>query len=216
MAQVRPIRGPNGEWGAHGVLELDHAAEDVYAFMREVEDQPRWNAGVKLSEVVRRVSAHTTHVKQVLAWSFLALRGDMALQLAMTEEPAARTIRTELLHGGSMVRRFSSCVGVHATGRARCRLEMQMLMQPGVAVPWGVRHMVGGQVRRQLHGVLDKVKSTLDTEPPEAAAHRRAGQRRQAQQQKQQQLGWLFGGGDAHAVLQQLLGRHPLDIAVWG
>lgn len=48
---------------------------------------------------------------------------------------------------GSMMRHFSSSVGVQRLGPNQCRLEMSLLMQPSIYIPFGVRHMVGGQVR---------------------------------------------------------------------
>lgn len=83
---------------------------------------------------------------QVLNWSFLALRGDFNMNLAMHEEPQQLRIRTELLQG-SMMRRFSSSVGVTRTGPGACRLTMDLYMQPAVPVPFGIRAMVGHQVR---------------------------------------------------------------------
>jgi hypothetical protein len=44
---------------------------------------------------------------QVLSWNFLALRGDMHLQLAQLEDPKALTIKTELTKG-TMMRNFRS------------------------------------------------------------------------------------------------------------
>jgi hypothetical protein len=81
----------------------------------------------------------------VLNWSFLALRGDFNMNLAMHEEPQQLRIRTELLQG-SMMRRFSSSVGVTRIGPGACRLTMDLYMQPTVPVPFGIRHMVGHQV----------------------------------------------------------------------
>jgi hypothetical protein len=46
-----------------------------------------------------------------------------------------------------MMRHFSSRVGVQRLGPNQCRLEMSLLMQPSIYVPFGVRHMVSGQVR---------------------------------------------------------------------
>jgi hypothetical protein len=46
-----------------------------------------------------------------------------------------------------MMRHFSSSVGVQRLGPNQCRLEMSLLMQPSIYVPFGVRHMVSGQVR---------------------------------------------------------------------
>jgi hypothetical protein len=46
-----------------------------------------------------------------------------------------------------MMRHFSSSVGVQRLGPNQCRLEMSLLMQPSIYIPFGVRHMVGGQVR---------------------------------------------------------------------
>lgn len=45
------------------------------------------------------------------------------------------------------MRHFSSRVGVQRLGPNQCRLEMSLLMQPSIYIPFGVRHMVGGQVR---------------------------------------------------------------------
>jgi hypothetical protein len=45
-----------------------------------------------------------------------------------------------------MMRHFSSRVGVQRLGPNHCRLEMSLLMQPSIYVPFGVRHMVSGQV----------------------------------------------------------------------
>lgn len=164
MLQISPLRGAHGEYGAHGVVDIEQDASRVYDFMRQIEEQPKWNAGVKMSQVIGRVNQTTTHVKQVLRWSFLALRGDFNVNLTMTEEPRKMQITTEMMQG-SMMRRFSSRVGVQRLGPNQCRLEMSLLMQPNVYIPFGVRHMVGCQVRKQLHGVLVKVKDTLDNEP---------------------------------------------------
>lgn len=46
-----------------------------------------------------------------------------------------------------MMRHFSSMVGVQRLGPNQCRLEMSLMMQPSIYVPFGVRHMVSGQVR---------------------------------------------------------------------
>jgi hypothetical protein len=72
------------------------------------------------------------------------------MNLAMHEEPQQLRIRTELLQG-SMMRRFSSSVGVTRTGPGACRLTMDLYMQPNVPVPFGIRHMVGHQVRLMLN-----------------------------------------------------------------
>lgn len=61
---MRGARGPCGEYGAIGVVELKQDAKQVFEFMRRVEEQPSWNPGVKLSQIVNRV-ANTIHVKQV-------------------------------------------------------------------------------------------------------------------------------------------------------
>eukprot|EP00775_Hariotina_reticulata_P006206 gene6206-6442_t len=143
LVHVKGVRGPAGEFGAHGVVEIRQNANRVYDFMKRIEDQPQWNPGVKLSQIIKRV-ANTTHVKQVMNWSFLALRGDFSMNLAMHEEPGKMRIRTEMLHG-SMMRHFSSSVGVQQLGPNSCRLEMQMYMQPSICVPFGIRHIVGGQ-----------------------------------------------------------------------
>lgn len=69
QTQVRPLRGPSGEYGAHGVVDIEQDASRVYDFMRQIEEQPKWNAGVKLSQVIGRVNQTTTHVKQVSFYS---------------------------------------------------------------------------------------------------------------------------------------------------
>lgn len=164
MLQVWPLRGPSGEFGAHGVIELEQDADRVYEFMRQIEEQPKWNAGVKQSQVLAKVSPTTSHVKQVVRWSFLALHGDFSLNLSVIEDGPSKTITTQLMQGSGM-RHFSSWVGVQPLGPRGCRLEMSLLMAPAIYVPGPVRHMVGGQVRKQLHGVLSKVKERLDSEP---------------------------------------------------
>jgi hypothetical protein len=42
-----------------------------------------------------------------------------------------------------------------------CELEMEMFMAPAIYVPFGIRQMVGGQVRRQLRGVLSNLQQRL-------------------------------------------------------
>jgi len=49
---------------AHQALMLISCSCRVYDFMKRIEDQPQWNTGVKLSQIIKRV-ANTTHVKQV-------------------------------------------------------------------------------------------------------------------------------------------------------
>eukprot|EP00879_Flechtneria_rotunda_P017360 GHRR01018186.1.p1 GENE.GHRR01018186.1~~GHRR01018186.1.p1 ORF type:complete len:102 (-),score=8.82 GHRR01018186.1:169-474(-) len=63
--QVVGLKGKYGEFGAHGVLELQQDASSVYDFMRRIEDQPKWNPGVKLSQIIDRVATNVFHVKQV-------------------------------------------------------------------------------------------------------------------------------------------------------
>jgi redox-sensitive bicupin YhaK (pirin superfamily) len=46
-------------------VDIEQDASRVYDFMRQIEEQPKWNAGVKLSQVIGRVNQTTTHVKQV-------------------------------------------------------------------------------------------------------------------------------------------------------
>jgi hypothetical protein len=64
---------------------------------------------------------------QVLRWSFLALRGDFNVNLAMIEEPQKMQIRTEMLQ-----------VGTHHT-------VWLALRQPGKA------HQHGTQTQQQFH-----------------------------------------------------------------
>lgn len=64
--QVKGQRGPAGEFGAVGEVQLNRDARTVYEFMRRIEEQPKWHPGVKICEIVNRV-ADTIHVKQVRA-----------------------------------------------------------------------------------------------------------------------------------------------------
>ncbi|KAF8070913.1 hypothetical protein HT031_000994 [Scenedesmus sp. PABB004] len=200
VVEVRGARGPAGEYGAVGAVELEQDAQRVYNFMRRVEDQPLWNAGVKVSKIVGRLTANTLQVNQVLAWNFLALRGDFNLALSMQEDPGRMSIDTQLLDGG-MMRSFTSSVGVRRLGRGRCRLEMSLYMKPSLFVPPGIRHMVGGQVRRQLAGVLAKIKDTVEGE--HVPSNRRSFE-----------LGFVRAC-DA-AAIASALESHPLDISVVG
>jgi hypothetical protein len=197
--QVKGVRGPSGEFGALGVVELQQDARYVFEFMRRIEEQPKWHEGVKMCEIISKV-ANTTHVKQVLQWSFLALRGDFNMNLAMHEEPSKLQIRTEMLKG-SMMRRFSSNVGVQPVGNGKCKLEMSLYMQPMIFVPFGIRHMVGSQVRRQLHSVLEKIKETVEKQPPRRSL--------------QLSLPQLPYSCDING-LKDAIRSHPLDISVWG
>lgn len=38
--QVRQLRGPSGEYGAHGVVDIEQDASRVYDFMRQVCGEP--------------------------------------------------------------------------------------------------------------------------------------------------------------------------------
>lgn len=185
MVDIKGLRGPSGEFGALGVVELSGNAADVWAFVADVEQQPDWNRGVKCSKIVGR-RGNCKSVEQVLAWNFLALRGDMHLKLTQQEDPRALTINTELT-SGTMMRRFRSRVGVRPKAPGVCELEMEMFMQPNIYVPFGIRHMVGGQVRRQLKGVLSSLRTKFEE---------REQQRCTQQQQQQQQLSKLAGGWD--------------------
>ncbi|KAI8470768.1 MAG: hypothetical protein J3K34DRAFT_249615 [Monoraphidium minutum] len=93
----------------------------------------------------------------------------MHLQLAQQEDPRALTITTELTRG-TMMRKFRSRVGVREKAPGVCELEMEMFMQPAIFVPFGIRHMVGGQVRRQLRGVLSSLHQRFDQAPAAKAA----------------------------------------------
>lgn len=75
------------------------------------------------------------------------------MNLAMHEEPSKMQIHTEMLKG-SMMRRFSSNVGVEPVGSGKCRLEMSLFMQPMIFVPFGIRGMVGSQVGAELGASL--------------------------------------------------------------
>lgn len=63
---VKGARGPHGEFGASGFVDVDQNARDVYQFMSRIEDQPSWYQGVKACEVLD-VSGTTKRVKQVPA-----------------------------------------------------------------------------------------------------------------------------------------------------
>eukprot|EP00879_Flechtneria_rotunda_P007270 GHRR01007627.1.p1 GENE.GHRR01007627.1~~GHRR01007627.1.p1 ORF type:complete len:145 (+),score=28.97 GHRR01007627.1:687-1121(+) len=132
---------------------------------------------------------------QVLHWNFLAVGGDFNMNLAIHEEPDKMQIRTEMLQG-SMMRRFSSSVGIQSLGPQSCKLEMSMFMQPSIYVPFGIRHMVGSQVRRQLHTVLLKIKDAVESEPP-----------------RRQSLSERCNISGIQKALS--LKSHPLDVSVW-
>lgn len=173
------MRGPRGEFGALGVVDVERDADAVFRFMAAIEEQPRWHDGVKRSRVVAREGHSTLHVQQTLVWKVFALNGAFDLLNRVVEDKAGLRITTEMVRGGAMMRRFSSDVVVQRTGPRCCRLQMAMYMQPNLPVPLGCGALVGGQVRRQLHGVLTKARNTLHEEE---------------HQQKQKQQGGLFGG----------------------
>eukprot|EP00877_Chromochloris_zofingiensis_P008664 jgi/Chrzof1/4050/Cz13g18150.t1 len=158
---VKGARGPHGEFGASGFVDVDQNARDVYQFMSRIEDQPSWYQGVKACEVLD-VSGTTKRVKQVLQWNFLAIHGNFQMQLLQNEDPNSMNIKTEMVEG-SMIKRFHSHVVVKPAGPNRCQLEMSMFMQPNIFVPFGIRHLVGGQVRRQLRGVLTSIKEKIES-----------------------------------------------------
>ncbi|KIZ02432.1 hypothetical protein MNEG_5524 [Monoraphidium neglectum] len=170
---IKGLRGPSGEFGALGVVEVNSSAVDVFRFVADVEQQPTWHHGVKHSKVIGR-NGNQKDVHQVLSWNFLALRGDMHLQLAQLEDPKALTIKTELTKG-TMMRNFRSRVGVRQKAPGKCELEMEMFVQPNIFVPFGIRGMVGGQVRRQLRGVLSALQEKCE---------------RRSEEQQQQQPPW--------------------------
>ncbi|GBF92442.1 hypothetical protein Rsub_04546 [Raphidocelis subcapitata] len=185
MVQVVGKRGACGEFGALGVVELRGVgAHDVWSFVADVEQQPTWNNGVKHSRVVER-RGNCKSVHQVLSWNFLALRGDMHLKLDQMEDPAALTINTELT-SGTMMRAFRSRVGVRETAPGVCELEMEMFMQPAIFVPFGIRHMVGGQVRRQLRGVLSNLQTRFEARAAARAARGGGGARAGGEEETRQ------------------------------
>jgi hypothetical protein len=59
---------------------------------------------------------------------------------------------------------------VRETAPGVCELEMEMFMAPAIYVPFGIRQMVGGQVRRQLRGVLSSLQQRLNERAAVAAA----------------------------------------------
>lgn len=66
---------------------------------------------------------------------------------------------------GGFMKRFSSRMTVSELSPSSASLEMQMFMLPSIYVPFPVRPLVGGQVRRQLGGLLQSVK--LHVESPD-------------------------------------------------
>jgi len=94
-------------------------------------------------------------------------------------------------------------VGVRDKGEGVCELEMEMFMQPSIYVPFGIRSMVGGQVRRQLRGVLSNLQQRFEERAAKARERQDEGRRvgfgppqwlqvhqRHWQQQLQQQPPW--------------------------
>ena len=87
---------------------------------------------------------------------------------------------------------------------------MEMFVAPSIHVPFGIRPMVGGQVRRQLRGVLASLQERL------GERQRRADDEAAA---RREQWGQLWGGGGAQwrgpgAWLQERLSQPPWWMAV--
>ncbi|KAI8468723.1 MAG: hypothetical protein J3K34DRAFT_470605 [Monoraphidium minutum] len=111
MVEIKGLRGPAGEFGALGVIDVPGGAREVYEFVADVEQQPAWNGAVKASKILERrgggrQSIHQS-IHQVLQWNFLALRGDMHMYLEQEEDAKALEITTQL-NRGTMMRRFRS------------------------------------------------------------------------------------------------------------
>lgn len=64
---------------------------------------------------------------------------------------------------GGFMKRFSSRMTVQELGPDSALLEMQLFMLPSIYVPFGIRSLVGGQVRRQLGGLLNSVKQHVES-----------------------------------------------------
>jgi hypothetical protein len=64
---------------------------------------------------------------------------------------------------GGFMKRFSSRMTVSELTANSSSLEMQLFMLPSIYVPFGVRSLVGGQVRRQLGGLLQSVKTHVES-----------------------------------------------------
>jgi hypothetical protein len=185
----------------------------------DVESQPQWNRGVKASRVVER-SGNRKAVHQTVQWGFLALRGDMHLILEQTEDRGRLTIDTRL-SSGTMMRNFRSRVGVRDKAPGVCELEMEMFVAPSIYVPFGIRHMVGGQVRRQLRGVLSSLRERFEERVTDSGSDSGSSGKRGArlqQQQKQQHgaggggafgSGAFGGGGGGQQWLDQLQAQAP-------
>lgn len=168
---VKGARGQAGEFGAQGRVLVRGDARDIYRFISRVEEQPKWNAGVKQSSVVA-VDGPVSHVHQRLKWNFLAIGGEFSMNLTMTEDPQRLSIDTQMLQG-SLMRNFHSQVGVKpldGSPGSYCQVDMRLFMQPKVFVPSPIRPMVGRQVQRQLKGVLQGLKEHVEREGPGAPA----------------------------------------------
>jgi len=98
--RVSPARGPRGEFGARGAVDVRAPAEAVWRLMTAVEALPSWSPGVKATRVLSRESPRVVFLRQTARWQFLALRGDFSVDLRMEQDEAARTITTRLLRAG--------------------------------------------------------------------------------------------------------------------
>lgn len=65
---MRPLRGPSGEFGAHGVVDIEQDASRVYDFMCQVREQ-----GLSQQQEVRSSTpdTYTRCVQQQLSKAFL-------------------------------------------------------------------------------------------------------------------------------------------------
>lgn len=58
----------------------------------------------------------------------------------MASAPCADAVQVDtVMTDGAFLRRFSSSMSVKPVGENECRMEMRMLMQPNIAVPFGIK-----------------------------------------------------------------------------
>lgn len=89
---------------------------------QQIEEQPKWNAGVKMSQVIGRVNQTTTHVKQVLQWG-------RCLLLLTASSPQATICYAASAAAGANARSMCSQQGCIRAGFMACTMATGVKQQ---------------------------------------------------------------------------------------
>ncbi len=136
-------------------VQIDRPAAEVFAFVADFENNPRWQAGMRACRWTspEPMVVGATYVQEA---SFLGRRIDTHFRVSAVE--AGRRISIESTKSTFPIQVTRSVEGL---GEGRCRVTAHIRGQPT-----GILTLFGGMVRRSVARDYRKLKALLEREEP--------------------------------------------------